>query len=1126
MFITNNKSNETGVKLGERMAEVLSASKRFDMLVGFFYFSGIKVLTDALRENTQLHLRVLIGMEADVVNGQLVEIFSSDKGQSFDAIRQRFYAALRRVVGSEKSDTRAFDERVSLFIELLTSGRLEVRKTLDPNHAKLYIFTMNDVVAKVRPMEWITGSSNFSEAGLSLRDELNVEISDFGTEEAAAYFEALWARAVPLTDDEDQRRLLIEILRDESVAAAITPFEAYYLVMRHYLDHQKLQLNEGLVDSILAHAHFRKYRYQVDAVAQALAKLEQYHGVIIADVVGLGKSVIAGLLAAVRMKRGLILCPPGLMGDANGTTGGWHAYVQDFGLIHWKVWSSGNLEALQELLRRDSDFDMVIVDEAHRFRNEETESYAMLKNVCFGKEVVLLTATPYNNRPGDLLSLLHLFSSGKDSPFVPGGDLDGVFKKFTKNNIVISQLRRAVARQDWNAIMPLLPKVGVEILGVRKGKDLDKVRRIAARKGEALNKKIRQIMDKIVIRRNRIDLMTDPDYAKEITTLSTVRPPEAQFFELTAEQDKFYDRVIHDYFGEDGEFRGAVYRPQEYLKNKEGQDDAQNNLFVMMRNLLVMRFESSFGSFRQTLVNMAQILEMTLVFIDRMKVFIYSRRDIERILEETDSEVAYKMLLEAAVALEERYRQGKRQKYADVLYRINDPAFDGGRFVADVKGDLALFEKLIREMDKLKLVENDPKTDAMIRVARQILAGEFEPHAETADVPRKVLLFSVYGDTIKYLQEAVEAAFPGRVLSVTGENFTAAMARTVKENFDASFETQSNDYDILLATDKLSEGFNLNRAGVVINYDIPWNPTRVIQRVGRINRIGKKVFDNLYILNFFPTVQGSQVAQNREVAQIKMFAIHAILGEDSQIFSVEEEPSPAALFDKLCRLDDEAATSFYAQVKRTFAEATAFLEANHPDELRRLRQYPFRVKTAFAGNPPGTFMFRRQGANFYVLVHNPEAGNVSPWTLEDAMRAIACTYETKRISLSPSFWSGGKDEKGKRVSGIYEELKAYEPEKGGGGNGVSASMQAIVNIDNAIPSFSEEDRVFAKDVIEDLQSYGTIAPYTVKLLANAKTSEGVGGILGDIRAFRGCNYLARLRTETTHNEVIVTIEKR
>ncbi|MBO7207906.1 MAG: hypothetical protein J6W10_09885, partial [Kiritimatiellae bacterium] len=457
-FITNqNKDGAT--TLAKRLAELISHTDQLDMLVGFFYFSGVKVLAEALRDRPQMKMRVLVGMDAEFALGQLVEVVQKGGADSNEAVEERFMESMKKIMGSSFVDSQAFHERVGIFIDLLETKRLDIRKTRDPNHAKLYIFAMDESQVGNKKY-WITGSSNFSEPGLKLRDELNVQIGDFGEEEAQKYFDDLWNVAVPLTDDDASRTRLVRILKECSVAAEVTPFEAYYLVLQNYLEHQKTLLKELQVERILKGAGFTKYRYQVDAVAQAMARLDAYRGVIIADVVGLGKSIIGGLLGAVRSKRGLVVCPPGLMGDPSGSTGGWHEYLNKFKLHDWEVWSRGKLEDLSGKLKKDPDFDMVIVDEAHNFRSERTEDYGRLADICFGKEVVLLTATPFNNRPSDLQALLHLFSPGKQSPFVVGGELDERFRFFMQRYENILKLNKAVAKEDYAAIEKQLKACG------------------------------------------------------------------------------------------------------------------------------------------------------------------------------------------------------------------------------------------------------------------------------------------------------------------------------------------------------------------------------------------------------------------------------------------------------------------------------------------------------------------------------------------------------------------------------------------------------------------------------------------------------------------------------------------
>lgn len=1128
MFITN--SDAEGKNLGQRLAELMNISSQLDMLVGFFYFSGVSVLANSFEHNPALRMRVLVGMEAEHWMGQLVEVFQEGKADDDNSIRKRFYDSMQNILGSEKVDNQAFHERLRIFVKLLEENRLEIRKTREPNHAKLYIFTIDEEHNFLRKKFWITGSSNFSEPGLSLRNEFNVEICDFGADEASQYFEDLWNDAVPLTDDEDQRTVLLRILKDSSVAAAVTPFEAYFLIMQNYLEHQQVKLNSARLDRILKEAKFQKYRYQVDAVAQAIAKLDAYHGVIIADVVGLGKSIIAGLIAAMRQKRGLIICPPGLMGKKDGSTGGWYEYKHRFRLTNWEIWSRGDMGGLLEKLRHDPDFEMVIVDEAHNFRNERTYDYGALALACKGKEIVLLTATPFNNRPADLLALLHLFSNGKNSPFVPGGDLDDRFKFFARQYENAGKLNKAIARKDWTEIQKCLERCEIPIQLTDGASDLELVRREAGRYGKRIAKNIRQIMEKIVIRRNRLDLKNDPDYAPEITTLSEVKPPVQEFFELTPEQDAFYDRVIKEYFGPSGRFHGAIYRPQVYLKNQAGLDDYQNNIYTMMLRLLVMRFESSFGAFRQSLVNAKNMMTRSKEFIDRMGCYLYSRKAMERIMDFSDDADAMEEMNKAIKELETVYQtSGKRGSHEQIAYFINDPLFDGALFKKHIDSDIKLLEEVIEEVDKLKLSSDDPKCASLIKSIQEVLS---DTHKDIGKEPvkRKVLLFTAYSDTLHHIQKIVEQAFPNRVLAIDGSNFSKDNATRLMSDFDASFEHKTDNYDILLATDKLSEGFNLNRAGVVINYDIPWNPTRVIQRVGRINRIGKKVFENLYIFNFFPTVKGASINQNREIAQNKMFAIHEILGEDARIFSIEEEPSAAALYSKLSAgLDDMEEMSFYAEIKQKYSKAKAYLEANHPEELERIGRFPFMIKTAFEGNPHGAFMFRRQGPSFFSLVHERETGEITEWPLEDAIKAIECQYGTPRISFSDDFWSH-KDTNGNNVDGIYDRLKRYKPQGSPQRGGTSDAVVAVNNLQKAMAKMSQTMRTFAGDIIEDIQSYRTIPQYTISKIARnpVTTNEEYERLLGDLEELRnllGQNYLKRIKAQTLHDDIIVTIEK-
>src|SRR3990172_129114 len=205
-------------------------------------------------------------------------------------------------------------------------------------------------------------------------------------------------------------------------------------------------------------------------------------------------------------------------------------------------------------------------------------------------------------------------------------------------------------------------------------------------------------------------------------------------------------------------------------------------------------------------------------------------------------------------------------------------------------------------------------------------------------------------------------------------------------------------------SDKLSEGVNLNRAGAIINYDIPWNPTRVIQRVGRINRIGKKVFQSLYIYNFFPTEKGADIIKSREIASQKMFLIHNTLGEDAKIFSVDETPTPSDLFKRVnANPEDEKEQSTLTRVRRLFFE----IQSKYPELVERIKELPVRVKTAKAFSQNQLLVFRRKGLGLFIqnvddtTLEKPEVR--SP-LFEEALPLIECEFDEPRLSLSPYFW--------------------------------------------------------------------------------------------------------------------------
>ncbi|MES2966595.1 MAG: helicase-related protein, partial [Patescibacteria group bacterium] len=939
-FITNSGKERN---LKERLVELIERSDELKFLVGFFYFSGIRELYETLKgRDDNFTLRVLVGLNVDKFVTGIAAEYEDANSKNIHEQQSSFLDSVEKSLNNDNHDTEEFFKQVDFFIELIRKDKLVIRKTKNPNHAKLYIFKFADQV--VTPGLFITGSSNLTSAGLSTQEEFNIEIKDYGVDKANEFFEKLWGDAIAITERDEVKEKLINTIETKTLVKKVTPFEAFALILKTYLEtRQGVDISPSL-KGILKKRGYIAYAYQLDAVRQAVKILNTYDGVIVADVVGLGKSIVASMIAKETGKRGIILCPPGLQAE-------WREYTEDFYLHSWEVLSSGNLDKAIEFVKSAHDsIEVVVLDEAHRFRNADTETYEKLKNICRERKVVLLSATPFNNSPEDILALLELFTVPKQSLITLDGDLKNRFRSFKieydklseikKNHNSVNPDKRARAEKNYRDLF---------------GEEQINMRVVEARAGE-LATKIRSVIEPVVIRRNRLDLKGHPDYQKEVTELSEVAPPEASFYELTPEQSEFYDQVLTEYFGEEGQFTGAVYKPHVYkLGKKEDELDREENRVYQserntsdfMRKLLVKRLESSFGSFEQSIENFIAITEKILTFIEHNDKYVFNRKLIERLYEMDEDEVldGLKKYSDSLQLVENQNKRGQEVHDLNEFEKRDE-------FIADIRSDLELYKTIRTRLKSLELVKNDPKSKKVIEVINQILTKA----PEAGEPNRKVILFTEYRDTANFLLPILQEAYGDKLL-FSGEMDNVTIEK-IRSNFDAArpLTEQDDTYQVLLATDKVSEGFNLNRAGVVINYDIPWNPVRVIQRVGRINRISKKVFNLLQIVNFFPTERGRGEVDIEAIAANKMFMIHSILGEDAKIFHADEEPSPAALYQRLTQDPDEEEESFETKVTRIYRD----LCESHPGLEEALKDFPTRVKVSKHHEANSLLVFSRR----------------------------------------------------------------------------------------------------------------------------------------------------------------------
>jgi len=1098
---TNFITNDGGVELRSRLLELVENSEEMKFLVGFFYFSGIRELYSGLKNHPNSILKILVGMNVDKLNYSLIEYSNENELMSDAEIRDNFLDNVRISLTDDNFDMKSFFEQISFFVQLIKEDRIIIRKTREPNHAKLYFFHDHESVFAQKL--FITGSSNLTKPALTTQAEFNVQIRDYGIGETEAYFDALWEDAVKITEDDVIKDQLLKVIEKGTMVREITPFEAYALTLKTYVESfEQKPLGQYLV-GLLEDNGYTPYQYQLDAVQQALAIIENQGGVIIADVVGLGKTIIACAVANHIGKRGIVICPPGLMGDKNKNSG-WRMYLEQFHLHSWEVRSAGDLESTAEFVRKTDDIEVVIIDEVHRFRNQDTQSYEFLKNICRDKIVIMLTATPLNNQPGDMLSLLKLFITPKKSSITLQSNLVGLFRSYKSTFKKLSDIKKNYNSSDLEKRSKA--ESDYETLFGESGIDLTRV----MQRSSYLATQIRHVIQPVTIRRNRLDLQNNPNYADEVKNLSKVADPIEWYFELTPKQSVFYDKIITKYFGhpnEGGQFKGAIYQPFTYetakrddLSAKENFEfQQQRNLFDFMRRLMVKRFESSFGAFYESIKRFKRINREALEFIETSGKYIMDRS-----------------LMEKIYALEEDEIEEHLEDYADELLKGDYPKNHRIYELENIQSDLDLFEKILDELKEMDLIKEDPKVKCLITHVEEVLNAEPQGN----EPQRKVVIFTEYADTVKHLEKSLKRKFGKRVLVISG-NLSNTKIENINRNFDASHQDPEDDFDILLSTDRISEGYNLNRAGMVINYDIPWNPVRVIQRVGRINRISKKVFDELYIVNFFPTEQGADLVKSREIATNKMFLIHEVLGEDVKIFDVDETPSAAELFNRIRQNPDEMeAESFYTTVLNRYLE----IKQKFPELIDDLEDFPPRVKVAKQGRQNELLVFFRKG-RLYLQKVNYEAedgAEVENITFEEILPKIECNPDTEKLDLSSLFWEHYQEAKQVKEPG-YQPLSPQ-----------SIETKAINNLKTLIRKDYEKLKLyrnFIRMLLEDILDYGTLPDFTLRRIANLETTDisnvnQLEGGLKELQKDLGENYLKPEKIEQSQirPEIIIAIE--
>ncbi|RAP54673.1 MAG: hypothetical protein BZ137_00955, partial [Methanosphaera sp. rholeuAM130] len=708
-------------------------------------------------------------------------------------------------------NTYQIEEGVNEFLSWLEEDKIEIRaynkRVLSP---KMYILSLDDGHGRV-----ITGSTNITNT--KEEDfELNVELASHEDyTQSLEKFNQIWDNAIDV-----KHEYLDTITRYTWINDDVTPYELYLKFLYEYFDEQ-IDTDKIDFDESSHPANFKMLEYQKHAVIQAKDIINQHGGVFLSDVVGLGKTYMGALLLRQLKGKSIIIAPPTLVDKSN--PGGWEQVLKDFD-VNYYCQSRGKLEDILDNFDKN-EYNNVLIDESHYFRNENTQRYELLHKICENKNVILISATPYNNSPSDILAQIKLFQNSHDSTIPNVRDIEHYF----------SLIRRRLDKYDIQEEKEEYEEVNKQV-----------------------TKEIREdILKYLMVRRTRhdIDKYYKKDLQKHSLEFPEVNEPILKYYSFDQTLSKKYDRTLRIITEE---LTYAKYTPlsTKYLIHPEDtHDDVSMGGFI--KALLFKRLESSLYAFNHSIDNCIRTHKQTIDTLKDNNVYYISRnynKNIYQLIENEDIE-----------QIEDNISKGNiRQIHIDEF---------SNQFLNDLQSDYESFKK-IKEI--WKDVEDYPKEQLLINLINKQLKN------------KKIIIFTEFVDTANFLYNTIRDNCTDKVLVFTGKSSRRHQQKVI-DNFDAnkSKNKQHNDYNILISTDVLSHGVNLHRSNIIINYDIPWNPTRIMQRIGRVQRLGTE-FNDIYIYNFFPVDEIEKTINLKQTAQNKINAFIQLLGTDAKYLTNEQ----------------------------------------------------------------------------------------------------------------------------------------------------------------------------------------------------------------------------------------------
>lgn len=897
--IFTNRNGNTLMKEFEGVLQHNPQIRNLDAVVGFLRASGYFSLRPFLDNIGKV--RVLIGIDVDKYIAK-----ASQQGKLFfgaeEEVKEEYLRKIRTDI--ETSNYRKdIEDGMYLMVQDLLDKKLELRAHPSKKiHAKIYVLYPDNFNQYSQSMA-ITGSSNLSGNGLGITQdkqyEFNVKLDRYDDVKFAKdEFEQLWSEAegCEITSEDIKAAIDRTYLKGD-----VPPYDLYIKMLMEYYADRVLETDSA--DPFDMPEGYTKYDYQMDAVIEGYQKLIRYDGFFLSDVVGLGKTIVATMIAkkflienGYEHTKILVVYPPAV--EQN-----WKSTFKDFGIDKYaKFITNGSLSKVLDEEDYNywnaEEYDLILVDEAHKFRSHTTSAFEQLQEICkmprleagnipgYKKKVMLISATPMNNSPADIYNEILLFQDPRHCT------IDGVSNLTAFFSPLIKEFKRL--RKNNNT-------------------SIEDFKRLA--------EKVRdRIIKPLTVRRTRTDIESIARYNKDVNGFPKVEHPIENQYELNEHLANLFEQAIQIL---DKKLTYARYQAIAYLKPEVANglyDNAElisRSLAGIRKNGLVKRLESSFYAFQVSIENFHQANQNMIDMFDNDKVYIAPDLDINLLLESGLSEEE----------IEEKLNAKASNNPKNAIFHAADFRPE---FIDMLHDDQAILEQMSADWKDIS-----DEDDSKFAKFNELLKHEL--FRSDRNPEKKLVVFSESVDTVDYLKRRINRK---DVLVISAQNRNKQF-KTIRENFDANYKQKLNEYNIILTTDVLAEGVNLHRSNVIVNYDTPWNSTRLMQRIGRVNRIGS-ASKHIYNYVFYPSREGNKQINLNQIALSKIQSFHSTFGEDNQIYSQEE------IIDRnLSKLFDEGVNEQKKDINKElpFYEELRTLFKTNRQEYNRIAKISLRSRT-------------------------------------------------------------------------------------------------------------------------------------------------------------------------------------